>query len=156
MCYFFCSWKNRICKNRYKTLCSCCNLSTDYNVKQLKQLESDLKRTINWNKYQPQLKTFPQNSYLTYLIDLSFQGVSRLFVLPFENEIDREVHTKYYLPTVEIKNYNVIIDRRNFFDQPIKNNFKRYDNIRKISTVKEMFTQLDVNWTITVSRNITS
>ena len=89
-------------------------LSTDYNVKQLKQLESDLKRTISWNKYQPQLKTFPQNSYLNYLIDLSFQGVSRLFVLPFENEIDREVHTKYYLPTVEIKDYNVIIDGRKF------------------------------------------
>ena len=56
------------------------------------------------------------------------------FVLPFENETDREVHTKYYLPTEEIKDYNVIIDGRNFFYQPTKNDFKTYDNIRKIAT----------------------
>ena len=39
-----------------------------------------------------------------------------------------------YLPTVEMKNYNVIIDARNFFDQPIKNDLKTYDNISKIAT----------------------
>ena len=54
--------------------------------------------------------------------------------LPFENETDTEVHTKYHLPTKEIKDYNVIIDEKNFFDQPIKNDFKTYDNIRKIAT----------------------
>ena len=47
---------------------------------------------------------------MNYLIDQSFQGVNRLFVLPFENETDREIHTKYYLATVEIKDYNVAID----------------------------------------------
>ena len=55
-------------------------------------------------------------------------------VLPFENETDREVHTQYYLPTEEIKDYNVTIDGRNFFDQPINNDFKTYDNTRKIAT----------------------
>ena len=44
-----------------------------------------------------------------------------------------EKYTKN-LPTREIKDYNVIIDGRNFFDQPIKNDFKTYDNIRKIAT----------------------
>ena len=100
----------------------------------MKQLESGFKRTIYWNKYHPKFKTFPPNIYLNYLIDPSFQGVNRLFVLSFENETDREVHTKYFRPTEEIKDYNVIIDGRNFFDQPTKNDFKRYDNIRKIAT----------------------
>ena len=44
-----------------------------------------------------------------------------------------EKYTKYYHPTEEIKDYNVIIDRRNFFDQPVKNDFKTNDNIRKIA-----------------------
>ena len=71
---------------------------------------------------------------MSYLTDPSFHGVNRLFVLPFENETDREVHTKYYLPNVEIKDCNVIIDGINLFDKPIKNNLKTYDNIRTIST----------------------
>ena len=44
-----------------------------------------------------------------------------------------EKYTKYHHPTEEIKDYNVIIDRRNFFDQPVKNDFKTNDNIRKIA-----------------------
>ena len=68
------------------------------------------------------------------MIDPSLQGVNRLFVLPFENGTDREVHTQYYLRTEKIKDCNVIIDGRNVFDQPIKNDFKAYDNIRKIAT----------------------
>ena len=105
-----------------------------HNVRLLKQLESGFKRTINWNKCHPKFKTFPQNRYLHYLFDSNFQGVDRLFVLPFENETDREVHTKYYLLTEEIKDYNVVIDGRNFFDQPIRTDMKTYDNIRKIVT----------------------
>ena len=62
----------------------------------------------------------PQNRYLNSSIDPSFQRVNRLFVLPLENETDREVHTKYYLPTAEIKDYSVIIVGRNLLDQPIK------------------------------------
>ena len=45
----------------------------------------------------------PPNPYLGYLIETSFQGVSRLFVLSFENNTDRTIHTKYYLRTIEIK-----------------------------------------------------
>ena len=69
-----------------------------------------------------------------YLIDLSFQGVSRLFVLWFKDADGRESHKQYYLPTVEIKYYNVMIDGANFLDQSIKNDLKTYDNIRKIAT----------------------
>ena len=92
-------------------------LSTQDNVKLLKQLESGFKRTINWNKYHA-----------------SFQGVNRLFVLSFKDEGSRESHKQYYLPTVEIKDYNVMVDIRNFFDQTIKNDLKTYDNVRKNAT----------------------
>ena len=52
----------------------------------------------------------------------------------FENENDRTSHSNYYVPKVEVKNHNVKIDGRNFFDQPINNNIKTYENIRKIVT----------------------
>ena len=61
-------------------------LSTQDNAKLHEQLKSGFKRTINWNKYQAKVSTGRINQYLNYLIDSSFQGVYRLFVLPFENE----------------------------------------------------------------------
>ena len=88
-------------------------LSTQDNAKLLQQLKSGFKRTINWNKYESNIKTFAQNRYLNYLINPSFQGVNRLFVLSFENENDRTSHSNYYLPKVEIKDYNVMIDGQN-------------------------------------------
>ena len=94
-------------------------LSTKDNEKLLQQLKSSFKKTISWNKYESSIKTFAQNRYLNYLINPSFQGVNRLFVLVFENEIGRTSHSTYYLPKVETKDYNVVIDGRNFFDQPI-------------------------------------
>ena len=68
-----------------------------------------LKGTINWNKYYSKFQRFPQNRYLNYLIDPSFQIVNRPFVLPFKNKTDREVYTKYYLPTEEIKDYIMLL-----------------------------------------------
>ena len=111
-------------------------LSTEDNAKLLQQLKSNFKRKINWNKYESSVKTFAQNRYLNYLINPSFQGVNRLFVLSFENEDDRASHSTYYLPEVEIKDYNGMIDGRNFFDQPINDMNKTYENIRKIATGK--------------------
>ena len=90
-------------------------LSTEDNAKLLQQLKSNFKRKINWNKYESSIKTFAQNRYLNYLINPSFQGVNRLFVLSFENENDRTSHSTYYLPKVEIKYHNVMIDVRNLF-----------------------------------------
>ena len=109
-------------------------LSTQDNAKLLQQLKSGFKRTINWNKYQSDPKTYAQNRYLNHLVDPSFQGVNRPFVLSFENENDRTSHSTYYLPKVEIKDYNVMIDGKNFFDQPINSDLKTYENIRKIAT----------------------
>ena len=111
-------------------------LSTQENIKFLKQLESGFKRIVNWNKYLPKTTNQAQNRYLDYPIDPSFQGVNRLFVLSFKDDDGPESHKQYYLPTVEVKDYNFMIDGRNSFDQPIKNYLKTYDNIRKIATSK--------------------
>ena len=60
-------------------------LSIKDNEKLIQQLKSGLKKTISWNKYESSIKAFAQNSHLNYLVNPSFQGVNRLFVLPFEN-----------------------------------------------------------------------
>ena len=71
---------------------------------------------------------------MDHLVDPSFPGVNRFFVLSFENENGRASHSEYYLPKVKIKDYNVKIDGRNFFNQPINNDIKTYENIRKIAS----------------------
>ena len=111
-------------------------LSTKDNEKLLQQLKSGFKKSISWNKYESSIKTFAQNRNLNYLINPSLQGVNRIFVLAFENENYRTSHSTYYLPKVEIKDYNVMIDGRNVFDQPINSMNKTYENIRKIATGK--------------------
>ena len=75
--------------------------------------------------------------YLDFLINPGFQGVNRFFVLLLENKEDKTVQTKYYLPTVEVKDCNVMINGKNVLDQPVKNNLRTYDNIRKIVTGQE-------------------
>ena len=100
----------------------------------LQNLKSGFKRTINWNKYHSKVTTQASNPYLDYWIDPSFQRVNQLFALLFDNIKNRTVQRGYYLRKVEIKDYNVMIVGRNFFDQPVKNNFRTHDNIKKIGT----------------------
>ena len=109
-------------------------LSTQENTKFLQQLKSGFKRVINWNKYLSKPELLAQNPNLNHLVEPSFQGVNRIFDLAFENDDHRTVDDQYYLPTVEIKDYNIVINGENFFDRPIKNNKVTYDNIRKIAT----------------------
>ena len=103
--------------------------STQDNGKLLEQLTSGFKRAINWNKYQSKISTGRPNQYLAYLINLSFQVVNRRFVLPFEDGEQRKSYKRYYLPTVEIKKYNVMIDGQNVFDQPVRHKSITYNNI---------------------------
>ena len=75
-------------------------------------------------------------------LDASFQGVKRLFVLAFHNvnkgadKVKRNNHRKCFLPREKIAKYNVLIDGRNFFDQPIDHEIKKGDEIKKIATEK--------------------
>ena len=107
-------------------------LSTQKNTKLLQQLKLGFKRVINWNKYLSKSNLLTQNPNLNHLVKPSFQGVNRFFVLAFENDAQRISHPGDYLPNVEIKDYNIVINGENVFDQPIKK--KTYENIRKIAT----------------------
>ena len=109
-------------------------LSAQENTKFLQQLKSGFKRVINWNKYLSKPELLRRKPNLNHLVEPSFQGVNRLFVLAFQNDDDRTSDNLYYLPTVEIKDYNIMINGENFFDQPIRNNKVTYENIRKIAT----------------------
>ena len=95
-------------------------LSTQDNSKLLQQLKSGFKRITNWNKYLSKPELLTRNPDLNHFIEPIFQGVNRLFVLPFQKDDQRTSHTGPYLPNVEIKNYNVMINGENLFDQPIK------------------------------------
>ena len=108
-------------------------LLTQDNSKLLPQLKNGFKRAIAWNKYLAKPELLTQNANLNHLIEPSFQGINRLFVLAFENDDHRISNKRYYIPNVEIKDYNVMIDGKNFFDQPVKNDKVTYENIRKIT-----------------------
>ena len=96
-------------------------LSAENNNKLLEQLKSGFRITIKWNKYMSQMSSQNKNYNLNYLIDPTFSTVNRLFVLSFENEDGRTSNYKYYVPNVEIKDYNVLIDGNAFFEWPVKN-----------------------------------
>ena len=90
-------------------------LSTQDNAKLLPQLKSGFKRTISWNKYLSKPELLAQNANLNHLIEPSFQGINRLFVLAFEDDDQRISDKRNYIPNVEIKDYNIMIDGKIFF-----------------------------------------
>ena len=115
------------------------------------------KRTIYWNQYLS--KPFPETPHkragvTRFALDAAFQGVNRLFVLAFDdtpadeaadapaarnvaaNRVIRNGYRKYFVPRVDITSYNVLIDGRNFYDQPINDSIRKYHEIRKIATGK--------------------
>ena len=126
-------------------------LSSKDNVKLVKLLEEGFKRPVYWNEYQTKIesKNLDNNNLTRFPLDASFQGVRRLFVLVFNNatanvpndlinnannRVERNSHTKYFLPKGNIIDFNLLINGRNFFDQPIDDLIKQYDKIRKIAT----------------------
>ena len=115
-------------------------LSTEDNARLSKLLTEGFKRTVYWNKYKiiPN-KTYDQNDNTRELLDSRYQEVKRLFVLAYRdrggvNRIAADSCRRYFFPRVKIENYNIEIDGRNFYDQPINDSIKQYYEIRKIST----------------------
>ena len=91
-------------------------LSIQANVKLLDQLKHVFKKS-NWNKYQLKVSTQTKSQYLDYFVDPRFQGLNRLFVLSFENNVYRTSYKRYFLKFLTIKDYSVMIVRKEFFDQ---------------------------------------
>ena len=112
-------------------------LKTEDNAKLSELLSERFERSVYWNKYKAILTNSAANSYIRERTDVSFQGVNKLFVLPYasgNNVTDENPYRKYFLPRLRIKNYNIEIDGRNFYDQPINDSIKQYDEVRKVST----------------------
>ena len=123
------------------------SLSVEDNSKLTKLLSEGFKRPIHWNEYKVtpnkivEIADANDKKYIRELLDLSCQGVNRLFVLAYNNtegnnQVSVDSYKKYFLPRVKINKYNIEIDGRNFYDQPINDSIKQYDEVRKISTGK--------------------
>ena len=114
-------------------------LFTKNNLNLTKQLKSNgFNRSVYWNSYQTfPAKVIDKGINIYELFSASLQGVRRLFVIayvidagPLNNEEGIKNNKKYFLPKGEIKNYNVLIDGMNFYDQPINDLIKQYDEVR--------------------------
>ena len=95
-------------------------LSTKDDNNFLEQLKSGFTRIIKWNKYRSAMTNQTKTKHLNYLIDPTFTKVNRLFVLLFEIEEDITSFSKHFAPKAETKYFNALIDRKSFFDVPVK------------------------------------
>ena len=120
-------------------------LTVEDNSKLSKLLNEGFKRSIYWNEYKVtpnkivEIAANNDIKYIRELLDSSCQGVNRLFVLAYDNtagnnQVSVDSYKKYFLPRIKIENYNIEIDGRNFYDQPINDSIKQYDEVGKIST----------------------
>ena len=86
-----------------------------------------------------EIATNNEEKYIGELLDSTWQGVKRLFVLAHnnkegDNKFSVDSFKKYFVPRFKIENYNIKIDGRNFYDQPINDSINQYDEVRKVST----------------------
>ena len=127
-----------------KLYVSIVTLSTKDTTHLTNLLSEGFKRSVFWNKYKIERHTVAANAnnHWRALLDASFQGANRLFVLAFNvtagdaGLVNREGYRKNYLPRVETKKYNVLIDGRNFYDQAINSQIRKYDEVRKVALGK--------------------
>ena len=107
-----------------------------------KQFGNGFKRSVYWNNYQTiPAKIINKGANIYELLSVSFQGVKSLFVFAYviaagaeNNEESIKDNRKYFLPRAKIEYYNVLIDGRSFYDQPINDLIKQCYEVRKIST----------------------
>ena len=102
-------------------------LSVENDNKLLEQLKTGFEKTFTWNKYKSEMSNQAKNNNLSYLIDPTFTNVNILLVLSFKKDDDRGSYFNYYVPKVEIKDFNVLIDGKPFFEIPVKNKEEAYE-----------------------------
>ena len=121
-------------------------LQTEYQNKLYEELKTGITIDFAWSRYRSQVINQTATNNFNYLIDPTFSNVNRLFVLAFENEEDRSSFEKYYTSTVEIKDYNVLIDQEPFYEIQIKNKEKTYKAITEAIKDGDFTTVNEINY----------
>ena len=120
-------------------------MSKEDNKDFINQQNKGFQRSIYWNEYKTKEKDEDANANnantVRYIsLDPSFQGVNRLFIMGYSrlnnNPPTRDGQRKYYLPRIDLNKYNVFIDGRNFYDNPIESDIEKYRELKKIMIVK--------------------
>ena len=117
-------------------------LSKEDNKDFIEQQNKGFQRSIYWNEYKTKEQTENADANVVKYINLdpSFQGVNRLFLMAYSradnNQATRNGQQKYYLPRIDLKKYNVIVDGRNFYDNPIESDIEKYRELKKVMTGK--------------------
>ena len=111
-------------------------LSKEDNKDFTEQQNKGFQRSIYWNEYKTkEINENADANVFKYInLDPSFQGVNRLFVMAYNGANDqptRNGQQKYYLPRIDLEKY-VIIDGRNFGDNPIESNIEKYRELTKV------------------------
>ena len=115
--------------------------SKEDNKDFIEQQNKGFQRSIYWNEYKTKEinatvdNNNPANSARYINLDPSFQGVNRLFVMAYNRangQPTRNGQRKYYLPRIDLNKYNVIIDGRNFYDNPIESEIEKYRELKKV------------------------
>ena len=112
-------------------------LSKEDNKDFIEQQNKGFQRSIYWNEYKTKEvnENADANVFKYINLDPSFQGVNRLFVVAYNREhgqLTRNGQRKYYLPRIDLEKYNVIIDGRNFYDNPIESDIEKYRELKKV------------------------
>ena len=113
-------------------------LSKEDNKDFIEQQNKGFQRSIYWNEYKTkeQTENADANAVKCINLDPSFQGVNRLFLVAYsradDNQATRNGQRKYYLPRISLNEYNVIIDGRNFYDNPVESDIEKYRELKKV------------------------
>ena len=110
-------------------------LSINHNIKFLENLKQGFKRTVSLNKHRFEITVRPKNSNFDYANDPSSWNIDSLFLLSFKNGDNgstRSSSLEYYIPLVEIKYFNILLNNKLFFDQPVKNKQEAYEKLAEM------------------------
>ena len=134
-------------------------LSKEDNKDFIEQQNKGFQRSIYWNEYKTkEINEDADANVFKYInLDPSFQGVNRLFVMAYNRanaQPTRNGRRKYYLPRIDLEKYNVIIDGRNFYDNPIESDNEKYRELKKVMIGKGEVILQDLCWILIILINI--
>ena len=112
-------------------------LSKEDNKDFIEQQNKGFQRSIYWNEYKTkEINENADDNVFKYInLDPSFQDVNRLFVMAYNRangQPTRNGQQKYYLPRIDLEKYNVFIDGRNFYDNPVESDIEKYRELKKV------------------------